>query len=63
MQDVDFIRFHNFKESNDNRTLDYHISLSMAKELCMIERTDKGKNARLYFIECEKRLRTAYAGG
>lgn len=36
---------------------DHVIKLSMAKELSMIQRTEKGKQARLYFIECEKRLK------
>lgn len=36
---------------------DHAIKLSMAKELAMIQRTDKGKQARLYFIECEKKLK------
>lgn len=35
--------------------VDYAITTSMAKELSMIQRTEKGKQARLYFIECEKR--------
>ena len=36
---------------------EYHITLDMAKELSMVERTEKGKQARKYFIECEKKLK------
>lgn len=37
--------------------IEYHVSLSMAKELAMVENTEKGKAARLYFIEAEERYR------
>lgn len=36
---------------------DYHLTLSVAKELSMLENNKKGKEARLYFIECERRLK------
>ncbi len=40
------------------RELDeYYISLDMAKEICMIQRTEIGKKFRQYFIECEKILK------
>lgn len=38
------------------RRTDYHLTLDMAKELSMVERNEKGRQARRYFIDCEKRL-------
>ena len=35
---------------------EYGLTISMAKELSMLERNDQGKLARKYFIECEERL-------
>lgn len=55
----DFTSFSEISEKpNGGRpTMEYIISLDMAKELSMVEKTEKGKQARRYFIECEKRLR------
>lgn len=33
---------------------DYEITVDMAKEICMIQRSEKGKQAREYFIQLEK---------
>ena len=49
---VKFVHPMNLQECTD-----YAISIDMAKELSMIHRTEKGKQARLYFIECEKKLK------
>lgn len=44
-------------QGNETTYTDYAINISMAKELSMIQRTEKGKQARLYFIECENKLK------
>lgn len=35
----------------------YIMTIDMAKELCMLSQTHKGKEARKYFIECEKKAK------
>jgi phage anti-repressor protein len=40
-----------------NRRIEYSLTIDCAKELCMIENNAKGKEARRYFIECEKAYR------
>jgi len=39
---------------NNQPTTDYQITVDMAKEISMLQRTDKGKEVRQYFIQLEK---------
>jgi anti-repressor protein len=38
----------------NNAHLDYIVTIDMAKELCMVSNSDKGRETRKYFIEVEK---------
>lgn len=43
------------KSTGGRPATDYEITLDMAKELAMLQRNEKGKEARHYFIEIEKK--------
>ena len=56
VENQDFVTFSENSEKGRPR-LEYALTLDMAKELSMVERNEQGKQARRYFIECEKRLK------
>lgn len=58
-RNIDFIMVAQKRATNNLKNpvttvIDHAISIDMAKEISMIQRTEKGKQARKYFIECEK---------
>lgn len=56
----DFCSFHKIMERETGATtrIEYALSIDMAKELSMVENNEKGRLARKYFIECEKKANT-----
>ena len=42
-------------QGNETTYMDHHLTIDMAKEISMLQRSEKGKQARQYFIDVEKR--------
>jgi phage anti-repressor protein len=66
VEGVDFITAKNLSspdlvsaKSRAQTLTDYHLTLNMAKELAMVENNAKGREARRYFIDCEKKALAA----
>ncbi|OPB29617.1 antA/AntB antirepressor family protein [Bartonella sp. WD12.1] len=60
LENKDFVSFTKIlvkSKQNARPSTEYYLTLDMAKELAMIERNEKGKQARQYFIECERKTK------
>lgn len=58
-ENVDFVtRFSNLGSENQHggqNKIDHQLTLDMAKQICMIQRTDEGRRYREYFLEIERK--------
>jgi len=66
IEGVDYVCFPNLESkieekigSGGHNIKEYYVSLDMAKELSMVQNNPKGKEARQYFIQCEKIAKAA----
>ncbi|GHU75089.1 hypothetical protein FACS1894188_05170 [Clostridia bacterium] len=62
-ENTDFIPFDINVECGGQATTDYLLSVPFAKKLCMLSKSDKGEQARNYFIKRETTLKTLEAVG
>ena len=62
VDNVDYVVFAEFSKNpqGGRPANEYALSLDAAKHVCMMSQTEKGKQIRMYFIGCEKRLRQAF---
>lgn len=56
-ENIDYIGCKVFNTLARQELQDYAMTIEMAKEFSMLQRTEKGKEARKYFIECEKKAK------
>ncbi|WP_144498969.1 phage antirepressor KilAC domain-containing protein [Bacillus pumilus] len=60
VENIDFLLVVQKRSTNNPKNpftdiTDHHIKISMAKEIAMLQRNEKGKEARLYFLELERK--------
>ena len=57
IENIDFVAIAQKRataQGNETTYFDHILKLSMAKEIAMLQRNEKGKQIRLYFIKCEE---------
>lgn len=57
IENVDYTGCKIFNTQANQELDEYILKIDMAKQICMLQRSEKGTEFRLYFIECEKRLK------
>lgn len=62
-ENTDYISFsvNSEKPTGGRPSTDHQLSIPMAKEICMLQRSDKGKEFRQYFIKIEEQWNTPEA--
>lgn len=61
-ENIDFILVAQKRATNNPKNpftteINHYLTIDMAKEICMIQRSEIGRVIRKYFIECEKKLK------
>lgn len=55
LENFDFTPYQKVHPQNKQEITDHSLTVDMAKEISMLQRNDKGKEARQYFLEIERR--------
>jgi phage anti-repressor protein len=63
-QDFTSVKFFTLVNNGAKREVeDYALTLDCAKQISMLQRNEKGTEARLYFLDCEKKLKAIEKNG
>lgn len=57
IENVDYTGCKIFNTQANQELDEYILKIDMAKQICMLQRSELGTQFRIYFIECEKRLK------
>lgn len=63
IEGVDYIGCKQFNALANQELMDYALTINCAKEISMLQRNEKGKQARQYFIEAENKYRELQKSG